>query len=116
MGGKHCWKRRNCSLRAISPFPTVFTKDLYLQTRKNQGLFWKGLRVVQFESFCRQQIKFNLNFEKDGKYCGKRRKCWLPAFSLLPTMFTKPFLLSRDFGIDQFESFRRRQNEKQLKK
>ena len=21
---KHCWKRRNCSLRAISPFPTVF--------------------------------------------------------------------------------------------
>ena len=26
---KHCWKRRNCSLRAISPFPTVFSKGLY---------------------------------------------------------------------------------------
>ena len=25
---KHCGKRRNCSLPAISPFPTVFTKDL----------------------------------------------------------------------------------------
>ena len=23
---KHCGKRRNCSLRAISPFPTVFKK------------------------------------------------------------------------------------------
>ena len=41
--GKHCGKRRNCSLRAISPFTTVFSKDLYLQTRKNQGLFGKGL-------------------------------------------------------------------------
>ena len=26
MGRKHCGKRRNCSLRAISPFPTVFSK------------------------------------------------------------------------------------------
>ena len=26
---KHCWKRRNCSLRAISPFPTVFSKGLF---------------------------------------------------------------------------------------
>ena len=39
---KHCGKRRNCSLRAISPFLTVF-KRLVLQTRKNQGLFGKGL-------------------------------------------------------------------------
>ena len=27
--GKHCGKRRNCSLRAISPFPTVFSKGLF---------------------------------------------------------------------------------------
>ena len=26
---KHCGKRRNCSLRAISPFPTVFSKGLF---------------------------------------------------------------------------------------
>ena len=25
---KHCGKRRNCSLRAISPFPTVFSTHL----------------------------------------------------------------------------------------
>ena len=41
---KHCGKRRNCSLRSISPFPTVFSKKLVLQTRKNQGFFGKGLR------------------------------------------------------------------------
>ena len=28
-GRKQCGKRRNCSLRAISPFPKVFSKDLY---------------------------------------------------------------------------------------
>ena len=28
-GRKHCGKRRNCSLRAISPFPTVFLKGLF---------------------------------------------------------------------------------------
>ena len=43
-GRKHCGKRRNCSLRAISPFPTVFFKGLVLQTCKNQDLFGKGLR------------------------------------------------------------------------
>ena len=44
MSRKHCGKRRNCSLRATSPFPTAFSKRL-LQTRENQGLFWKGLNV-----------------------------------------------------------------------
>ena len=28
MDRKYCWKRRNCSLRATSPFPTVFSRDL----------------------------------------------------------------------------------------
>ena len=29
MGRKHCGKRRNCSLPAISPFPSVFSKGLF---------------------------------------------------------------------------------------
>ena len=32
-------------------------------------------------------------FGKSRKYCGKRRKCWLPAFSLFPVMFSKYFFL-----------------------
>ena len=31
---KHCGKRRNCSLRAISPFPTVFSKGLFPRASK----------------------------------------------------------------------------------
>ena len=40
-------KRRNCSLRAISPFPTVFSKDLNCR-HKNKDLIRKGLN----KKFC----------------------------------------------------------------
>ena len=43
MGRKQCWKRRNSSLCAISPFPTVFSKDSYCKHVKNLGLFGKTL-------------------------------------------------------------------------
>ena len=39
-GEKHCGKRRNCSLRAISSFPIVFSKDLYSRHIK-QGFTWE---------------------------------------------------------------------------
>ena len=45
-GRKHCGKRRNCSLRAISPFPTMFSKDSFLPSTKNKGLLGKGLMHV----------------------------------------------------------------------
>ena len=35
-------KGENARYEQISPFPTVFSKNLYC-TRKNQGLFGKGL-------------------------------------------------------------------------
>ena len=41
-GRKHCWKRRNCSLGAISPFPTVFSKDLYCRHEKTRACLGKG--------------------------------------------------------------------------
>ena len=34
-------------------------------------------------------MKFDLG--KCRKHCEKRRKCWLPAFSLFPAMFSKGF-------------------------
>ena len=40
---KHCGKRRNCLLRAVSLFPCSVFKRLELRTHKNQGLFGKGL-------------------------------------------------------------------------
>ena len=42
---------------------------------------------------CRQQNKYDLKteilFGNVRKRCGKRRKCWSPAFSPFPTMFSK---------------------------
>ena len=72
-------------------------KRLVLQTRKNQGLFGRGVlcttcqkfRLVQIQSICRRQIKcvpdIEFCFENGRRYCGKMRKCWLPAFAPLPT-------------------------------
>ena len=42
-GRKHCGKRRNCSLRAISPFPSVF-KRLVSQGRQKVSLCGNGLK------------------------------------------------------------------------
>ena len=53
--------------------------------------------VDNIESICRQQIKcdqINEVYSLNGrKCCGKWRKCWLPAFSPFPTMFSKGFIL-----------------------
>ena len=67
-----------------------------------------NLRLVQIESFCRQQNRCNpkieICFEKGRKYCGKKRKYWLPAFSLFPTMFSRTVFLrivkSRDCVVE----------------
>ena len=56
----------------------------------------QNLRLVEILNICRRQIKcdrkIEICFRKGRKHCGKRRKCWLPAFSLFPTMFSKCFL------------------------
>ena len=36
-------------------------------------------------------LKTKILFGIGRKHCGKRRKCWLPAFSPFPTMFSKGF-------------------------
>ena len=40
---KHCGKRSNCSLRAISPFLTVFSKDVHGRHVKSRTCLRKGL-------------------------------------------------------------------------
>ena len=41
-GRKHCGERRNCLLQAISPFPTVFSEDLYCRHVKTRACLGKG--------------------------------------------------------------------------
>ena len=50
---KHCGKRRNCSLRAISPFPTVFSTCL-----KNFLAFSSNLKLSSANSFSLEESKF----------------------------------------------------------
>ena len=38
-------------------------------------------------------LKTEICFVNERKHCGKRRKCWLPAFSPFATKFSNGFLL-----------------------
>ena len=119
MGRKYCGKRRNCSLRAISPFPAVFSKDLFCRHVKTRACLGKGLStlaamvplVVLSSLILLPDDKISslskLKALADDDFSGaqmvrcfcyrveniveKRRKCWLPAFSPFPTMFSKVF-------------------------
>ena len=51
MGRKQCGKRRNCSLRAISPFPALFSKDLYCRHAKTRDFLGKGYLCTEKKSF-----------------------------------------------------------------
>ena len=51
-------------------------------------------KLVQVQSIYRRHIKCDSKIEKNvvgRKHCEKWRKCWLPAFSPFPTMFSKVF-------------------------
>ena len=52
MGRKQCGKRRNFLLLAISPFPAVFSKDLYCRHVKTRACLGKntGLSINTFEN------------------------------------------------------------------
>ena len=47
---KHSGKRRNCSLRAISPFSTVFSEDLSCRKVKTKACLGKGLDRVNLKA------------------------------------------------------------------
>ena len=57
----------------------------------------KILDLSKLGTFCRRQniyeSKIKICFCKDRKHYGKRRKCWLPAFSPFPVTFSKGFFV-----------------------
>ena len=52
----------------------------------------------KFKAFADDKKKINVNYKQKcffgmgRKHCGKRRKCWLPAFSPFPQCFQKASL------------------------
>ena len=67
-----------------------------LKRRLNPLAKDKNFYCFKFKAFADNKINVK-NIEKclcEGrKHCGKRRKCWLPAFSPFPTMFSKVLLI-----------------------
>ena len=79
-GRKHCGKRRNCSLRAISPFPhSVFSKG-YLKysisfVRQSAALCGNGLSQLTHQQ---AQSKFSATINKKAlwRHHGKKEKMY----------------------------------------
>ena len=88
-------KRKNGWFPAISPIlisqssKKVFQLSHYSSNSLQNKIFF-GLDQIQ--SICRRQMNCSLSYDfclqSSRKHCGKRRKCWLPAFSPFPTMFS----------------------------
>ena len=56
-GRKHCGKRRNCSLRGISPFPQCFHKTFTAHMQK-QGLVWERVKPHLFLALRFRSLEF----------------------------------------------------------
>ena len=78
---------KNMEIIVKLTFTTVTVQSVELFTKR------RNCRHVKTENICRQQIecdsKSEICFGKAKKHCGKRRKCWSPAFSPFPTIFSK---------------------------
>ena len=57
-GRKHCGNRRYCSLRAISPFPAVFSKDLNCRHLKPRACLGVNLSINPLNSDMSKSVSF----------------------------------------------------------
>ena len=74
----NCRKRRNCSLRAISLFPTVFSKDLYCRHVKTRACLGKGERSLENLLFTKpfaSSMIFYCEFHKSFSQKTKTNTC-----------------------------------------
>ena len=65
-------------------------RDKHNTLPKDKILDWSKFKAFADNKIITTQ-KFEICIWKSRKHCGKRRKCWLPAFSPFPTMFSKAF-------------------------
>ena len=61
-----------------------FTLTVYQTTNFSQGLIQSIFRRQN-----NRDSEIEIGVGKSRKYCGNRRKCWLPAFCPVPTRFSK---------------------------
>ena len=77
MGRKLCRKIRNCSLRAISPFPTEFSKDLNCGHVKSRARIHQPFSRILFLSFsprfCKRECNITSDWLNHTVYCGQSK-------------------------------------------
>ena len=56
-GRNHCGKRRNCSSRAISPFPIVVSKDFYDRHVKTRACIGNGSGKIEEKNGRKKESK-----------------------------------------------------------
>ena len=73
----------------------------------------QNFRPVQIQRTCRRrkkkkklQLKNEICFGNGRLHFGKRRKCWLPAFSPFTKMFSKASFVKLGKSQDSLEEFR----------
>ena len=84
----------------------MFSTVIYLECVKplpnGKILDWPKLKTLADDKTTVAEMMISLS-DRVEKHCGKRRKCWLPAFSPFGTMFSKALLFrvfrSRDCMI-----------------
>ena len=83
----------------LSAMLSIWTRLKFCSLITLYELFTKrqDSRLIQIERICRQQKKCDSEIRiclgKGRKHGGKRRKCWLQAFSPFSTMFSKAVFL-----------------------
>ena len=96
-GRKHCGKRRNCSLRAISPFLQCFQKACFPGVSKGV-IVWEWVNPRRFG-----QDIFAKVIHTGRKHCGKRRNCSLRAISPILQCFQKVCFPGASKGVIVWE-------------
>ena len=98
------WEKEKLLVMKNSPFPTVFSKDLYSRHLKTRAHIWERVNSVLNSNISDLSKVTAVEVKKSDfcsvdeiwlwnrrKHCGKTRKCCLLPFSLSPTVFNALF-------------------------
>ena len=87
--GPHIWREYwGSSQEAESREISINCQNLFLN-RCKINMFKPKVWIVWWWVKWTKLVKIKIHDGKSRKHRGKRRKCWLPAFSPFPTMFPK---------------------------
>ena len=82
-----------CGDMAERMLTTTYEISLFNSLTYEKFLDWSKLKALADEKI--NNLITKILCEMDRKHCGKKRKCWLPAFSPFPTMFSRDLF----FGV-----------------